>query len=289
MASERQDEQENAKSDDEIEKEISKLEFSLPEELQARFDDANQNVPMLERYRKLKELVDRRKEALIDELPRNVEVTKKLSDEFVERMQERLRGAKELGRGENGRVVADPVNERMAYKFLTRPPIPPQNSLIHEAGMQGRFYEIADKYKKLGVGVPRLEYFSTDPQLTLIAMERLDAVSVRDILDGVEQLPMNADIDKLFTKLNSFLKVANETEGLFHLDVGAGNVMIHRNQVNNDSHSNVYLIDMGMSKLRREVKSVTLVEHGVFIQKVDKVSDCSSVEAVRRRLKSFLQ
>ncbi len=275
-------------SDAQIGDEIDRLLSVVEPKLREKWEAMIENLPLQTQVERLWELHQKRKEALVKALPENVAILQEMSHEFVETIRERVKDAKEIGRGDNGKVLADPVNKHIAYKFLLRPPIGHQNSLIEEASMQGLFHEIAKDHAELRVGVPRLEYFSIDPRLTMLAMERLDAVSVRDILDKKAAIPEGTDIDTLFDSLGEFVKELNEKHGLFHLDIRPGNVMIHKSQTTS-GHPRIYLIDMGMSKHKREVRSVVVKEDGAFVQKVDKVSDHGSVQSVRKRLKQFVQ
>ncbi|MAZ67181.1 hypothetical protein CL652_00190 [bacterium] len=262
------------------------LETAPSDELYKQWSTQIATLPLKDQVRTLEDLHQRRRDALASVLPENVPITRGVPDEFVQLLKETLRNARELGRGDNGYVLADPDNHNMAYKFLLRPPIGQQNSLVEEASMQARIREIALQYADARVGVPRLDYFSTDPRTSFIAMERLDAVSVRDVIEGRAALPEGTNIDTAFDGLKRFLKDLNEAHGLYHLDVRAGNIMLPRNPSANNNLPLVYLIDMGMAKTKREVRSVMVIEDGTLTPKIDRVSDCGSVDIVRKRLKN---
>lgn len=273
---------------DSLETEVERLlEATGSQELYDRWWEKVADLPVSAQVEKLTELHTRRREALASAIPGNIEIHEALPDAFVEILRDRLKDAPELGRGHNGYVVAGTTNSRMAYKFLLRTPIGNQNSLVDEAAMQGEFYELLNKENPL-VGVPALEYFSIDPRLSVIAMERIDGVSILDIIDGKASMPQHTDTEALFDALGVFLKFANDNRGYYHLDIRAGNIMLSNDQTAADTPK-IYLIDFGMSKHRREVQSVKIIENGMFVTKVDKVSNYGSMRVVQDQLDNYLK
>jgi len=100
------------------------------------------------------------------------------------------------------------------------------------------------------VGLPR-PYFSAvleddaereveedNVELQIMVMERLNAVSIRDILENKAQLPQVFDIDSFFKKLKNFIDQMHDELRLYHRDLHDGNVMV-------DAQGKPYIIDFG--------------------------------------------
>jgi serine/threonine protein kinase len=60
-----------------------------------------------------------------------------------------------------------------------------------------------------------------------LVMEQLNAVSVRDIFEGKEELPQLFDFESFFKKLEHFVVEMHEA-GVYHRDLHEGNIMIDK-------------------------------------------------------------
>ncbi|MSU55663.1 MAG: protein kinase family protein [Candidatus Taylorbacteria bacterium] len=61
--------------------------------------------------------------------------------------------------------------------------------------------------------------------VSVLAMELLPAVSIRDVLDEMAELPDKFDRSSFFLSLHKFFEKMHE-KGIYHRDVHAGNIMI---------------------------------------------------------------
>ncbi len=63
-------------------------------------------------------------------------------------------------------------------------------------------------------------------ELSLLAMERLNAASITSILEGEASLPENFDPDAFFKKMREFLQRMHSIKKIHHRDLHGGNVMV---------------------------------------------------------------
>jgi|AntRauTorckE6833_2_1112554.scaffolds.fasta_scaffold00144_5 serine/threonine protein kinase len=121
------------------------------------------------------------------------------------------------------------------------------NSTIEEADFQEKAYSILENVDGINVPRPLFEYefeirndTETIEEINVMCMERLNAVSVEDILDYKEELPEKFNFEDFFKKLKRGLTKLHE-ENLHHRDLRPGNVMIDLET------GDPYLIDFGRS------------------------------------------
>lgn len=159
-----------------------------------------------------------------------------------------------VGKGNIAEVYVLDSNRRICVKFTDesetggtvsyalRGERPYFNSVQVEANFLNDLQDIDED-----VRVPKPYYFlkkylerhSADSAfISVLAMELLDAVSVRDILDGREEMPEHFDISSFCSKLEHFFEKMHQ-KGIYHRDVHSGNIMIGR------KHGEPYVIDFG--------------------------------------------
>ncbi len=73
-----------------------------------------------------------------------------------------------------------------------------------------------------------------------LVMERLDAVSLSDVIEGRENLPENFNIDLFFSSLENFFTKMHK-EDIFHRDAQDRNIMVGKN-------GEPFVIDFGNGK-----------------------------------------
>lgn len=265
----------------------SEAEFEqLPEEIRERWEAAHADKSESDRREAMRILVQNRKKALrspqhLAPVPTHVEVQPGSTDvqEMIKKVAD---GAHEaLGQGQSGRVIAPLRNPDVAFKvFFPRIAQPTgTNDIALEAELQNA---IASRGEKHGVRVPRIHYFLRNDAMRAIAMERLHAVSVMDVLDGVAPLPAAFDRDRFHTALNAYVGEMNAA-GYYHRDLHAGNVLI-------DTETGMpYIIDFGMSRFAPTGEDVYRIEipsagqMRIFML----ISDDASLRKLREQTQSF--
>lgn len=162
-----------------------------------------------------------------------------------------LLGAREIGRGGDAFVVIDRNEIRefppeICYKFAIAEKTPRgRNTHIQEAEIQGKFFDIAQHIKSK-VGVPAPFYSLEIGDKKIIAMEKLQAASIDDILRGRGILPEWFEIDDFCEELKKLLDSFHEHD-LYHRDMHLGNIMISQAALRSDAKKLGYVIDFGLS------------------------------------------
>lgn len=155
-----------------------------------------------------------------------------------------------IGEGEDAFVVID-KNEikefppEVCYKFSKKETTARgRNSTSQEADIHSRFYDVSLQLSTSKIGVPMPFYATEIAGDQMIAMEKLPAKSVDDILRSKGRLPEWLDIDAFCEELTNFLKSLHE-HNLFHRDMHTGNIMISQSLEPSDKWG--YVIDFGLS------------------------------------------
>lgn len=163
----------------------------------------------------------------------------------------------EIGRGGDAFVVIDKNEVRelppeVCYKFsLTESTPRGRNSTKLEAELQGKFYESARELADSKIGVPVPFYSLEISNKKMIAMEKLPAKSIDDILRGKGTLPSWFDTDKFIDELKNILAHFHKN-GLYHRDMHFGNVMISQSEDLSPDDKWGYVIDFGLSGHEQE-------------------------------------
>jgi len=71
-------------------------------------------------------------------------------------------------------------------------------------------------------------------------MEKIDGVSIREVIMGTKDLPVSFDMDSFSQKIRSFVTKMNAA-GIYHRDLSAANIMV-------DQDGEPWVIDFGRSK-----------------------------------------
>lgn len=161
-------------------------------------------------------------------------------DEIIEKEE------KMLGEGRSAGVYEDTENKNVCYKSLKLNPEKnivktPSPQIVNSVSKEAELLNLANSIAE-DVEVPRpyqdVEAIfkaknGKEESFQAIAMERLNAVSLKDILEGKAEFPMKF-IEKeggqflydFFKKIDNFLEKIHE-RNLYHRDMHAGNVMIN--------------------------------------------------------------
>ncbi len=135
----------------------------------------------------------------------------------------------------------------ICYKFAKQEKTPRgRNAMAQEAEIQGEFYAAARSMNDTRIGVPMPFYVTEMGNDKMIAMEKLPAKSVDDILRGKGYIPDWLDIDAFCNELLVFIEVLHEKK-LYHRDMHPGNIMIRQSDTPPDDGKWGYMIDFGLS------------------------------------------
>lgn len=181
-----------------------------------------------------------------------VEMPEVSTEGFRRTIETVLKNAQQIGIGGDAFVVID-KNEiknfppEICYKFAVAEKTPRgRNPIAEEAELQGKFYELANNQPEGKIGVPIPFYSLEIDTKKLIAMEKLDALSVDDVLRGKGFLPDWLNVDELCAELRATLEHFHQN-GLYHRDMHFGNIMISQKKELKNGDKMAFIIDFGLS------------------------------------------
>ena len=131
-----------------------------------------------------------------------------------------------VGTGKAGKVIASFRKPDVCYKVLFNASHQPPgtNDISLESDLQT---SAADLGEYAGVRVPKVLYFVTNEHNDAIAMERLNAVSLKDIFERGAVLPKSFNESKFFDALKRYINHLNDA-GIYHRDLHSGNVLVDK-------------------------------------------------------------
>ncbi|MFA6973627.1 MAG: AarF/UbiB family protein [Parcubacteria group bacterium] len=139
--------------------------------------------------------------------------------ESVEKMEN------SIGIGRTAEVFYSKTNPGMCFKIIHDKEFY-QNDVIKE----GHFLDKVEKIKST-VKTPRPYYalINVKKDYHVLVMEKLNAFSVEDLMEGREEnLPAGFDRRKFINELKEFFQIMHEQKKIFHRDAHGGNIMIER-------------------------------------------------------------
>ncbi len=147
-----------------------------------------------------------------------------------------------LGEGMTAEVHFLDSNEEVCLKILkSADDLPFYIPLEKEMGFMS---ELQDLDEEVRVPKPYLtaDYSGNedDTAIKFLLMERLNAVSIKDVLEGTGKLPLEFDLKDFRKKISAFLEKMHE-KNIYHRDLHGGNIMI------DNETGDLYVIDFGAS------------------------------------------
>ncbi len=179
-----------------------------------------------------------------------------------------------IGSGNTAEVHHHDTNPGICMKIISEQVLldrfdgvlPPFNSLSVEIDFMNRAAEHSGIVKTPQAYGHDIFEDEEGNKVHVLFMERLNAVSIRDIHNNLASLPKNFDMGLFFAELQKFLENLNEAH-VYHGDIAEGNIMIDLET------GHPRLIDFGKSKL-------------VFSSEKPEHSDISDLKRVRRLLEN---
>lgn len=146
--------------------------------------------------------------------------------------------------GQSADVFRDPLNG-CCYKVITR-----QSEALVSAEDEALFLmELQNIKSKVRVPIPLFSLEATIREeaagklvrKSLICMERVEGVSLKEVMEGKMKLPESFDLPMFFNHLTEFVNKMN-MEGIYHRDLHEGNIMV-------DLETGMpWVIDFGLSR-----------------------------------------
>lgn len=207
-------------------------------------------------------------------------------DEDICNCLERNRNkAIELGRGNHAVVytVEDPVLGSVCVKEMVQDPEIEANDPEIE-------FEIQDELNQKGVKTPYViaQVFDKESKRQYIVMERVNGLSIKDLIREKKDLPENFDLEIFIEKLSRVINAIHESN-IIHRDLHAGNVMI-------DEKGEPVVIDFGMSSYgsphmeKAYEKEITKRIAGRKTRVIDKgLDDEMQIRSLKSQLSEYIE
>jgi len=185
------------------------------------------------------------------------------------------------------------ISETTKHSTILRSKERPRGQKCHPLPKEARFLdELQDIHSTVRVPVPfyTIVRESVDEEgddykqekISIFAMERLNAVSVNDVIEGLKPMPKAFRTEVFFKELRSFFEVMHR-KGVHHRDAHEGNIMI-------DIETGMpYVVDFGLAAYgtsgeEQEVYREVSIRGAVIIYP----NDFSSTDKVERKVNAYL-
>lgn len=272
-----------------IDQQVSAVLHKVPKPMADKWDEETAGLSPEEQLSELQRRLTMREKAL-HSMPQHVQSpthveTVSVSPAAVREMIDSIdKGAHErIGEGKSGRVIASLRNPEVCYKVFfpqDRQPLG-TNDISLEADMQKYVGELGEMY---GVRSPKVHYHIANETVRAIAMERLPAVSLEDVINGREDVPAAFDIDRFFDALAKYMNALHEKD-IYHRDLHIGNVLIDRDT------GVPYVIDFGhatRSSSDEGIYQTEAIRSGHKVQ-VMLLSDPVQVTTLKQEMRRFMR
>jgi len=219
----------------------------------------------------------------VETLSVNVEAVQRIIDSIKENQEQ-------IGEGGDAYVVVDKNELRefppeICYKFAKAEATPRgRNTMQAEAEIHGDFYAASLEVSELGIGVPLPMYTTEVGKDKVLAMEKLPAKSVDDILRGMGTLRDWFNVDEFCDRFEKFL-IEMHKRGLYHRDMHVGNIMLSQAAEMPEDGVWGYMIDFGLSS--HGVEGMDPYKKEVAGTRFTYNDDNGIVSEVRQKLHSY--
>lgn len=277
------------RSEREMEERVDEWLNSLPGELADRFYTTHQDENITAQYQALENLISARENARKEKplifSPEHVEITS-VKPLALQRLLELIEENKheKLGAGQAGRVIASLRHPKdVCYKVMFNQDKLPfgTNDIAVETELQ---QSIASLGERFGVRAPRVFSFVQTEEVKAITMERLPAVSLRDIVTGRAEVPPAFNPDTFFPSVRQYIDLLHDQD-YYHRDLHDGNLMA------DTTTGQPYVIDFGLSGYTTNPESayhLTKIRGGHEVEIVLQ-SDELGINDAEHKIRRFMQ
>lgn len=204
-----------------------------------------------------------------------------------------------IGEGQTAEVHHVDINEKHCFKIICRQkhystvkvsrsgqplqkyhPLPVEARFL--ADLQGLDRDVRvprPYYSVVRKTTDEDEHTFDEGELSVLAMERLDAVSIREIIEGELPLPGNFEIESFFDKLRNFVERMHNERRIHHRDLHWGNVMVGEG-------GEPFVIDFGCAAHGND-EEIYAESSGGTLTRFTK--DIDNVDRTERKLRQYLQ
>lgn len=185
------------------------------------------------------------------------------------------------------------ISETAGHSTILKSKDRPQGQKCHPLPREARFLdELQDIHKTVRVPVPLYtivrESIDDDDdnykqeKISVFAMERLNAVSVNDVIEGLRPMPDAFKEEVFFRELRDFFETMHR-KGVHHRDAHEGNIMI-------DVETGLpYVIDFGLAAYGTSGdESETYREVSARGSVIVYPKDFDSIDKVERKMRAYL-
>jgi serine/threonine protein kinase len=231
---------------------LEKLESSgLPEEIKNRIENEflEGEKTAEQALEKIKHILEKRRQqaAEFPELPTQEGVYNEYIKQEQAKTREKLRiitqealenKMESIGAGTTAKIVISSQDDNFCYKVITSiDNYRKGNDVKQETEYLDKLTSITGTHTR----VPKPYSYEMNKSGHLYIMERLNAASLQEIFDNVQQLPSGFNSQEFFDDLEEFIHKMHQ-KGLYHRDLSnPGNIMVDKNT------GMPYIIDFGTS------------------------------------------
>jgi hypothetical protein len=173
-------------------------------------------------------------------------------DKIIPRIEFIQNNAVEVGRGNDGRVILNAKDiletyPEICYKFIMPETLRRgRNTTVEELEMQAAFYHAAKKIEVTDIAIPKPYYEIAFSSTQILAMEKLHAKNIDELIKGQGSIPKWFDPDRFCDSLTAFIDEMH-AQNLYHRDLQPVNIMISQQETWSEGEPMGYMIDFGLS------------------------------------------
>ena len=280
-----------------LEGQISRLIDDLPRTLPARkkyedkLDEVETDEDMQKLLEEIQSFISNRQSALssnnqptetileVQYSNLSEQETRECANFFINIIHGAEQPANKLGSGQVAHVYEDPQKPNLCYKAIHNQKLYTQSN---STDTELNFLDIVEQCDFQSARTPKPLCFIIHGNFHAMVMEKLNAVSIDDILQRRAIVPPNFNFETFFSKLSGLLSQIHAL-GVHHRDLHEGNIMIDRET------GDPYIIDFGAAKRKylEDDDPYTDILPDNNIRRF--TPDANNIKTVKQKLTKFLE